>query len=196
MRPSAPVCAVCQAPDHPAHLEYAPLSAAYCHRRCLLAALAAQPEGEALAFARELGLTRPAPGRPRFECALGHPFAGDNLLVFASPRGPLRYCRRCYYARQKEYRQTEKGQAIIQARQERTKRAAWQQASCKNGHAPTPENTLVGPHGNRRCRACQRLAGQKAAQARWGRPAGQQRASGPFPHPGANPAQNGRGRAS
>jgi len=161
-------CALCGQPGHETRLEYAPASDCYCHKACVLAALEGGARG-ALALARELFLTRAAPGRPAWECQRGHRMAGDNVLVIMSQGRPVRYCRRCYMDRQHAWRQTPAGKALAARRGARARQAHWQGTRCKNGHEYTAATTFTGRWGERQCRLCKQKAGRAAMQARWGR---------------------------
>jgi hypothetical protein len=88
--------------------------------------------------------------RKKTHCPHGHPYAGENL--YRRPDG-ARGCRTCARIKVAEYRAKKRAESPPTPRPRKE--------ACVNGHAFTPENTLIDGRGRRCCRECKRAQVKK-----------------------------------
>lgn len=136
--------------DHRCHTKDCRMGTACTHRSCV------QPAHMALA-SRGANLLRGASRWDGKTCGRGHPWTPESTLV---RKDGSRVCRICAYVRNNEsYARRTTGRPKLPHRNSL-------KTHCPQGHAYTPENTIVRPNGSRACRACQRLANQRSEAKR------------------------------
>ncbi len=162
-----PGCKLCSERDHEKRLEYAPLSAVYVHRHCLLRAAADDPWREPVfSWLFETRLYQRVPGRPAIACRRGHALTEDNVIARREHGRSYRKCRICERARQRRGSPA-RGEAD-RRRRARQRVANGERTHCKNGHEYTAANIVSGRCGSKQCRDCLRAAGHAAYAKRWG----------------------------
>lgn len=100
-------------------------------------------------------------------CLNGHPRTPDNIAIDA--RG-MRRCRTCRDEAQRRHNERQRALRAAKradspyprAREYAALPRAARRDTCPHGHAKTPDNLYIDPHGVRRCRACKSATNSRA----------------------------------